>query len=145
MSLPITQTSTVILHINMKLTDDSVADSTRVNHKPAKLVLGSGDVTPAFEYQLIGLKTGDKKNFTLPPQDAFGYPNPANFHKMPRSRFDAKIKMEAGNIIEFEQLNGQPLLGIIREFNDDDVTLDFNHPLCGQTVVFEVEIIEVLD
>lgn len=141
----ITPNSTVILHINMKLTDDSVADSTRVNHKPAKIVLGSGAVTPAFEYELIGLKTGDKKSFTLAPQDAFGYPNPANIHKMPRQRFDDKIKMEKNTIIEFEQLNGHPLLGIVRDFNDEEVTLDFNHPLCGQSVVFEVEILEIAE
>ncbi|MBY0544121.1 MAG: FKBP-type peptidyl-prolyl cis-trans isomerase [Gammaproteobacteria bacterium] len=143
MSQEITPHATVILHINMKLVDDSIADSTRVNHKPAKIILGQGDVTPAFEQALMGLRAGDKKSFTLPPIDAFGYPNPANFHTMPRSRFDEKIKLVEGNIIEFEQLNGHPLLGIIREMNNDEVKLDFNHPLCGQTVIFDVEIIEV--
>lgn len=136
--------STVILHINMKLTDDSVADSTRMNHKPAKIVLGSGDVTPAFEYELIGMQVGEKKKFTLPPQDAFGFPNPANFHKMPLSRFEKNIKLELGSIIEFDQLNGQPLLGIIREIQDHEVLLDFNHPLCGQNVVFEVEVMQIM-
>ncbi|NNM60393.1 MAG: FKBP-type peptidyl-prolyl cis-trans isomerase [Legionellales bacterium] len=143
-SLLILPNSIVILHINMKLADDSVADSTRTGHQPAKIVLGSGDVTPAFEYELIGMHVGDKKKFTLPPQDAFGFPNPANFHTMPLSRFDKNIKMEIGSIIEFDQLSGQPLLGIVREIKDDGVLLDFNHPLCGQSVTFEVEIIQVI-
>ncbi len=136
--------STVILHINMKLTDGSVADSTRVNGLPAKITLGSGEVTPAFEYELIGMKVGDKKTFTLPPQDAFGFPNPANIHTIARERFPDTFKMEKDTIIEFEQLTGQSVLGVIRDFNDDDVTVDFNHPLCGQTVVFEVEIIDLM-
>jgi FKBP-type peptidyl-prolyl cis-trans isomerase SlpA len=140
----ITANSEVILHINMKLTDDSVADSTRVNDKPAKIRLGVGDVTPAFEYELMGLQIGGKKSFTLAPQDAFGYPNPANMHTMPRSRFNSAIKIEKGNIVEFEQLTGQNLLGVIRDFNDDDVSIDFNHPLCGQTVIFEVEILDIV-
>lgn len=140
----ITANSAVILHINMKLTDGSVADSTRVNDRAAKIRLGAGDVTPAFEYELMGLQTGAKKSFTLAPQDAFGYPNPANFHTVPRSRFNSNIKIEKGNIIEFEQLTGQSLLGVIREFTDDEVSIDFNHPLCGQTVIFEVEIIEII-
>lgn len=141
----ITPNSTVILHINMKLTDGSVADSTRVNHKPAKIIMGGGDLSPAFENELLGLKTQDKKTFTLEPKDAFGYPNPANIHRMPRSRFDAHIKIEKNTIVEFEQLTGQALLGVIRDFDDDQVMLDFNHPLCGQTVIFEVEIIDVLN
>jgi FKBP-type peptidyl-prolyl cis-trans isomerase SlpA len=141
--LAISPSSTVILHINMKLTDGSVADSTRVSHLPAKIVMGSGDVTVSFEQALLGLTVGDKRSFPLPPEQAFGWPNPANIHRFPRSRFHQNIHLEKDQIIECEQLNGIPLLGIIRDWNEDEVTLDFNHPLCGQTVIFEVEILEV--
>lgn len=143
MAHSITADSVVILHINMKLTDGSVADSTRVNHKPAKITMGGGDLSPAFEAELLGLQVNDKKSFTLGPEDAFGYPNPANIHNLPRSRFDSSIKLENNSIIEFEQLNGQPLMGMVREFDDEHVTIDFNHPLCGQQVIFEIEVLEI--
>lgn len=133
----------VILHIDIKLSDGSVADSTRVNRQPAMIRMGQGDVSPEFEQQLLTLQQGDKKTFTLAPEFAYGQPNPANIHKFPRNHFDETIKLEKGTIIEFEHLNGEKMPAIIRNFNDDEVTVDFNHPLCGQTLEFTVEIVEV--
>lgn len=135
--------SNVILHIDIKLTDGSVADSTRVNRQPAMIRMGRGDVTPQFELQLINMERGEKKSFTLNPEDAFGQPNPANIHTFPRTNFDAAIKLENGAIIEFEHLNGEKMPAIVRNFNDDEVTVDFNHPLCGQTLEFTVEVLEI--
>lgn len=135
--------SIVILHINMKLSDGSIADSTRASHKPALLHLGQGEVTQAFEMALQGMVAGDKKKFTLPPEDAFGWANPANFHRLPRSRFPQTMVLELDQIIECEQLTGPPLLGVVRELAEETVLLDFNHPLAGQAITFEVEIIEV--
>lgn len=139
----IQKSSNVILHIDIKLADGSVADSTRVNRQPAMIRLGQGDVSTEFEQQLLTLYKGDKKTFTLAPESAYGHPNPANIHKFPRSHFDETIKLENGLIIEFEHLNGEKMPAIIRDFNDNDVTVDFNHPLCGQTLQFSVEILEV--
>ncbi len=133
----------VILHFDLKLEDGSAADSTRVNNKPAKMVIGDGSLTPNFEACLMGLTKGDKKAFTLAPEDAFGMPNPNNVHYMDRSRFDADLKIEEGMILAFTQPGGAEVPGIIRSVAGDSVTVDFNHPLAGQTVIFDVEIIDV--
>lgn len=135
--------SEVILHFDLKLEDGSAADSTRVHNKPAKLTIGDGSLTPTFEACLLGLKTGDKKSFTLPPEDAFGQSNPDNIHHIERSKFDAATPAEEGMIITFTQPNGGEIPGIIREVIGDSVTVDFNHPLAGVTVVFDVEILDV--
>ncbi|XOV78885.1 MAG: FKBP-type peptidyl-prolyl cis-trans isomerase [Aestuariibacter sp.] len=135
--------SRVVLHFNLKLEDGTAADSTRVHNKPAKLVMGDGSLTPNFESCLRGLKVGDEKSFTLPPDDAFGMPNPDNIHHVDRSKFDADTPAEPGMIIGFTQPGGVELPGIVREVVGDSVTIDFNHPLAGQTVIFEVEILEV--
>lgn len=135
--------SVVILHFDLKLEDGSAADSTRVNNKPAIMRLGDGSLTPNFESCLLGLKAGDKKDFTLPPDDAFGMPNPDNIHHMDRTRFGIDTVPEVGAIIGFAQPNGGEVPGIIREVAGDSVTVDFNHPLAGETVVFSVEILEV--
>ena len=83
----IKQGSEVVLHFDLKLADGSAADSTRVNNKPAKLVIGDGSLTLNFEDCLLGLQTGDKKSFTLEANDAFGMPNPDNLHHLERSKF----------------------------------------------------------
>lgn len=138
------QNCEVILHFDLKLEDGSAADSTRVNNRPAKLVIGDGSLTPNFEACLFGLAKGDKKAFTLPAEEAFGKPDPANIHYMDRSRFSSDLAIEEGMILAFSQPDGTEVPGIIRSVAGDSVTVDFNHPLAGQTVIFDVEIINVL-
>ena len=142
-SLVIGNDSEVILHFDLKLEDGSAADSTRVNNKPAKMVMGDGSLTPNFEACLLGLKKGDKKAFTLEANDAFGEPNPNNMHYMDRSRFGSDLSIEEGMILAFAQPYGSEIPGIIRSVAGDSVTVDFNQPLAGQTVVFDVEIVDV--
>lgn len=135
--------SEVVLHFDLKLEDGSAADSTRVHNKPAKLVIGDGNLTPNFESCLLGLKVGDKKSFTLPADDAFGMPNPDNIYHLDRTKFGNDTPAEVGAIIAFTQPDGTELPGIIREVEGHSVTVDFNHPLSGQTVIFDVEILAV--
>lgn len=139
----ITGESEVLMHFDLKLEDGSAADSTRVNNKPAKLVMGDGSLTDNFERCLLGLKEGDKKSFTLAPEDAFGMPNPDNIYHLERSRFELEEGVQEGMIIGFSQPDGSELPGIIRSVAGDSVTVDFNHPLAGQTVIFDVEILAV--
>lgn len=139
----ITDNSEVILHFDLKLSDGSAADSTRVNNKPAKMVMGDGSLTKNFEDCLRGLKVGDKKAFTLEAVDAFGMPNPDNIYHVDRSKFDASHAIEEGMIMAFAQPDGSELPGVIRSIAGQSVTVDFNHPLAGQTVIFDVEIISV--
>lgn len=139
----ITHDSDILAHITIKLADDSVADSTKVNREPQRIRLTAEDVSAAFANALVGHRMGETVTFTLAPEDAFGHPNPANFQHLPRSRFDAAIKLEPGAIIEFSQMQGSSLPGIIRQVNDDTVQVDFNHPLCGQTLTFEVDILAI--
>jgi len=144
-NLSIVENSEVILHFDLKLEDGSAADSTRVNNKPAKMVMGDGSLTPNFEKCLLGLNKGEKASFTLPANDAFGMPNPDNIYHVDRSKFDASMELKEGMIMGFAQPDGSELPGIIRAVEGLSVTVDFNHPLAGQTVIFDVEIIDVIN
>ncbi|CUS47182.1 MAG: FKBP-type peptidyl-prolyl cis-trans isomerase SlpA [Idiomarinaceae bacterium HL-53] len=135
--------SKVVLHFDLKLEDGSAADSTRVNGKPARLTMGDGNLTPNFEACLLGLKPGDKGEFTLPPEDAFGQPNPQNIYHVELSRFSSETPPEIGAIIGFTQPDGREVPGIIRNIDGHIVTVDFNHPLAGHKVTFAVEILSV--
>lgn len=143
MTQVIDQNSEVLMHFDLKLSDGSAADSTRVNNKPAKLQMGDGSLTANFEACLLGLTAGEKKAFTLEADEAFGMPNPDNIHHMDKTRFAADTPIEVGTIIAFSQPDGSEIPGIIREVEGDSVTVDFNHPLAGQRVIFDVEIISV--
>lgn len=137
--------STVIFHFDIKLADGSAAESTRVHNKPAKSQMGDGSLSPAFEAQLMGLTAGDSKTFTLAPQDAFGMPNPDNIYYVDRSRFSLEAPAQVGMIIGFAMPDGSELPGLVRDVVGDSVTIDFNHPLAGQTLTFNVEIVQVIN
>jgi FKBP-type peptidyl-prolyl cis-trans isomerase SlpA len=134
--------SEVVFHFTIKLSDDSVADSTKVSNKPAKLTIGDGNLTKGFEDCLLGLDEGAEASFTLPPEQAFGQPNPDNIYYVDRTKF-TDVEPEVGAIIGFAQPDGNELPGLVREVAGQSVTIDFNHPLAGQTLTFDVEIISV--
>ena len=142
-NLKIGENSEVVFLFSIKLEDGSAADSTKVHNRPAKLVMGDGSLTANFEKCLLGLSAGDEKSFKLAPEDAVGMPNPDNIYYVDRSKFGSDTPAEVGAIIAFTQPDGTDLPGLIREVAGDSVTVDFNHPLAGQHVEFEVEILEV--
>lgn len=136
--------SEVMMHFSIRLADGSAVDSSKVDDKPAKFVMGDGSLTPNFEKCLLNLTEGQSETFTLAPEDAFGLPNPDNIHHIELNKFSSEVPAEVGTIISFTQPDGSELPGIIREVVADSVTVDFNHPLAGQTLTFEVDVLEVL-
>ncbi len=139
----INEKSQVLMHMLLKLEDGSVADSTREVGQPAKVFLGNGSLSQKFESSLYGLKAGDTHSFTLDPQDSFGESNPDNIQHMDLSQFGAEIPVEVGTIVAFTDMEGKEIPGMIAEIAGDSVTVDFNHPLAGKRVTFEVEILSV--
>lgn len=135
--------SSILVHITMKLSDGSAADSTKVNNKPAKIIMGDNSISPAFEAQLMGMEVGNSKEFTLEAVDAFGESNPDNIHYMDIDKFSAEVPAKVGNIITFSQPGGE-LPGMIKEVNGNSVTVDFNHPLAGQPVTFVIDVVDIL-
>ncbi|HHY0479478.1 FKBP-type peptidyl-prolyl cis-trans isomerase [Vibrio parahaemolyticus] len=139
----ITNDSIVTLHFTIKMKDGSVADSTHNMGKPAKFVMGDGSLSENFEQCLVGLQSGENKAIELKAQDAFGMPNPDHIHYMDRTKFVGEAEVEVGTIMAFSGPDGMEIPGIITEIAGDSVTVDFNHPLAGQDVTFEVEILSV--
>lgn len=135
--------STVVMHFTITLDDGSVADSTKANDLPGEVVLGDGTLTEGFEKNLHGLKVGDEKTFTVEAEDAFGEPQKENIYEVERERIPKEYEIEVGHILEFALPNEQKLPGMIREIHDDYVVVDFNHPLAGQRLTFQVEILEI--
>ncbi len=139
----INQDSAVTLHFTIKMQDGSVADSTHNMGKPAKFVMGDCSLSENFEQCLLGLQVGEQKAIELKAADAFGMPNPDHIHHMDRTKFGGEAEVEVGTIMAFSGPDGMEIPGIITEIAGDSVTVDFNHPLAGQDVTFEVEILSV--
>jgi FKBP-type peptidyl-prolyl cis-trans isomerase SlpA len=117
--------------------------------KPATLSLGNGQLAPAMEARLIGLAEGARRTFALAPGEAFGPRNPDMLQRVARKLLeemgDADGEYAIGDVVRFPTPDGQgAFAGVVREIGDDWLLFDFNHPLAGQAVSFEVQLIGVL-
>ena len=139
----IVKNSRVLADITIKLKDGSIADSTKTSGKPSWLVLGDGSFSTAFEEYLIDKTVGDNLVFELEAADAFGLSNPDQIHFMDISQFPQDIELKEGSIIAFDQPDGGQVPGVIRSVEGGSVKVDFNHPLAGETIIFEIEIKQV--
>jgi len=140
---PIEVASRVTLHLSLTLEDGTVAESTS-GEEPLTFTMGDGTLVHGLELALYGLVPGDVQRLELYPEQAFGLRDPANIHTMSRSDFDTGIELEEGVIVGFETPEGEELAGAILAIDEDTVNVDFNHPMAGHTIIFDVEIIEVV-
>jgi FKBP-type peptidyl-prolyl cis-trans isomerase SlpA len=119
------------------------------NDKPATLSLGTGELAPAMEARLLGLPEGAHQSFELAPGEAFGERNPELLQRVKRALLDElgdpDERYSVGDVVQFPTPNGQgAYAGVVREVDGDVLVFDFNHPLAGRPVTFEVQLIGVL-
>ncbi len=134
--------SRVKIHFTLRLEDGTEALST-LNEEPLECVLGDGTLREGMEMALYGLREGDEQTITLTPEQGWGAHDPALIHHLPRSDFPAGLELQPGQIIAFESSGGEELPGAILALDDQQVEVDFNHPLAGRNVVFWVRVLEV--
>lgn len=133
----------LLVHFTLTLADGSVAESTRANGKPALFRLGDNSLSPAIENELRCLQVGEKHKFTLSADQAYGPRNPDLVQYYASRDFRETGNPEVGAILLFTAMDGSEMPGIIREVSGDSVTVDFNHPLAGQAITFDLEVLEI--
>ncbi|WP_432471162.1 FKBP-type peptidyl-prolyl cis-trans isomerase [Amphritea sp. HPY] len=131
----------VTLHFAIKLEDGSLIDS-NFDAEPATFVVGDGQLLEGFERTLLGMSAGDEAIVDISPEQGFGMTNPNNIQRLPRAQFK-DMQLEPGLVISFADAGNGELPGVISDFDDKMVSVDFNHPLAGKHLKFEVKIIEV--
>lgn len=136
----ITPNSQVTLYFELSLEDGQVVDS-NFEHEPACFVFGDGNLLPAFESVLVGMSVGQEDSFSMSPEKSFGARNENNLQSMPRSQF--AMDLELGMVVSFADASKNELPGVIAEINENDVMVDFNHPLAGRTLTYRVQIVAV--
>lgn len=134
--------SVVELHFALKLEDGSVVDST-FEKQPAKFTMGDGNLLPGFEQALLGLPEGVRQELLIKPEQGFGIPNPNNVQKIKKEQFAQDMELTEGLMVSFADANKAELPGVIKTFDEQWVWVDFNHPLAGKTLTFDVQIIAV--
>lgn len=140
----IERNSRVTLFYRLGLPDGQILED-NFDEEPMTVTLGRSEMAEGLELALIGLQAGDEQTIDIGPDLAFGFIDEDLFRSMPRIDFDPDIDLEPGLIIEFANEDGDTLPGTIMDINDDEVRVDLNHPLAGQTVRYSVEILEVED
>ncbi|MDR2306284.1 MAG: FKBP-type peptidyl-prolyl cis-trans isomerase [Paucimonas sp.] len=135
------QNTEVTLHFALHLENGDTVDST-FDKAPAVFKVGDGNLLPGFENALFGFKAGDQRKLSIAPENAFGQHNPQNVQVMPRSQFDG-MELSEGLLVIFNDAANTELPGVVKAFDDNQVTIDFNHPLAGKTLSFEVQILDV--
>ena len=137
------------LTLHYRLRDgDGVAFIDTFATPPATLSLGSGELAPAMEARLLGLAEGSEESFALAAGEAFGQRDPALVHRVSRAALDADGDADGdyrvGDVVRFPAPGGQTIAGVVRAVEGDALVFDFNHPLAGRAVTFDVKLVGVL-
>lgn len=133
--------SKVCLYFCIRLEDGMLAES-NFGEEPLTFTMGDETLVKGLEYALLGLRVGDKQSIRIPPQEGFGFPEENKKQILRRNRFPSQMELKEGFIVAFETGEEQ-IPGTILAINGDDIHIDFNHPLSGHEISFEVEIISV--
>ncbi|MES1222687.1 MAG: peptidylprolyl isomerase [Bacteroidota bacterium] len=132
----------VKVHYHGKLTNGETFDSSE-GREPLEFEVGKGMVIKGFEDGVTGMLVGEKKTLNIPYHEAYGPRNPDMLIEMPKDRFPKDMEIVAGIPLMMSDGSGQNFQVIVAEIKEEAVILDANHPLAGQDLVFDIELVEV--
>lgn len=135
----------VELHYKGSFLDGTSFDSSYDRGQSIEVTVGGGQLIAGFEGALIGMTAGQTKTISLTPDEAYGPTNPDAFNTVSRDQFPPDYSFAEGAPVQGATEDGRPIFATISSFNDDDVTLDLNHPLAGKDLNFEIELVTVAE
>jgi len=135
-----------VVAIEYKLIDAETKQEldSNIGQEALEFITGTQTVIPGLEVELLKLNKGDKSDITVQPADGYGEVNEEAIQTLPKEQF-AGVELEEGMTLYGTSEDGQTVQVTVKSFNDDEVTIDYNHPLAGRTLLFSVEIIDVRD
>jgi len=134
----------VKVHYHGKLTSGETFDKSE-GREPLEFEVGSGSVIVGFDEGVTGMAVGEKKTITIPADEAYGPINPDMLIEMPKDRFPQDMEVEIGMPIGMSDPEGQQFQVIVKEIKEEIVILDANHPLAGQDLVFDFEVVDIVN
>jgi FKBP-type peptidyl-prolyl cis-trans isomerase SlyD len=142
MSDPISANHVVGIHYTLRDDKKEVLDSSE-GQDPLLYLHGHSQIVPGLENALAGKKVGDKLSVSITPADGYGEYDPKLTSVVERNQFPNQAQLEVGALFEFSNAKGHPVVVRVAELKGDSVTVDANHPLAGQNLHFEVEIVSL--
>ena len=139
--MQINENSRITLHFSIKLDDGTVID-TNFEKPAASFVFGDGSMLPGFESKLVGLGVGQAGSFTIAAADAFGTWDDTKQMDFKKDQFK-DYDLNPGLVISFGDAAATERPGVVKEVSDENVVIDFNHPLAGRDLQFDVSIVDV--
>ncbi len=139
-NVPIGPGVKVTLRFKLSLREGELIDET--GEQAATFIVGDGNLLPGFERAMFGLRAGARESFEIPAEAGFGEVNEENIHMMKKRDFSSEMELEEGLVVSFADQDGQERPGVVKRILDEIVEVDFNHPLAGQALIFEVDILE---
>lgn len=133
---------TVLVHYTGTLSDGTEFDSSR-GRAPLEAALGESMLIPGFENALFGMKPGETKDVTIPPDQAYGERIEDLVITLPRDDVSSRNAPEPGMLVALTMDNGEELEAVITDVTDDSIVLDANHPLAGESLSFSLELVEI--
>lgn len=133
----------VTLHFAVCLANGQVLDTTREREQPVSFTVGDGNLLEGFEKAIFGLKAGDKRSIFIEAKNGFGEWQEGNVQTFDRNLFADQLSV--GLVVSFADKSKAELAGVVKELNESQVVVDFNHPLASRDLLFEVDIISVRD
>ena len=140
-SVPIGPGTRVTLTFALSMESGDLIDDT--GETPASFTVGDGNLLPGFESAIFGMKQGESRRVLLTPDQAFGEPNPNNVHMLRRADFASDMTLEPGLVVSFTNPDQADIPGVVNRVFEETIEIDFNHPLAGKKLWFEVDILEV--
>lgn len=116
---------------------------TSSGRQPLEVQMGEGQLIKGFENALLGMALNEKKVFTLEPEDAYGVRNDDNVHSFARNEVPAEMNPEEGQTVVLTSPDGQQIPAQITNVTEEQVTVDLNHPLAGEALTFDIEIVGI--
>ncbi len=133
---------TVKVHYHGRLTDGTTFDSSE-GREPLEFEVGSGMVIKGFDDGVMGMETGDKKTLEIPADEAYGDKSDEMLVEFSKEQFPEDMEPEVGMRLNMTNATGEVIPVVITEVKEESVVLDANHPLAGEALVFDIELIEI--
>lgn len=134
---------TVRIHYTGKLDDGTEFDSS-AGREPLEFAVGSGQVIPGFDSAVEGMTVGDSKSVSIEPGEAYGERHEQLVQDVPKSALPDEIDAQVGMQLQGQSPEGQVTRFVITAVDDETITLDANHPLAGQRLNFDIELVEIV-
>jgi len=142
--MPVASGNTIKIHYHGRLSDGTVFDSSN-GRSPLEFKVGAGSVIKGFDDGVKGMSVGDKKTIEIPFPEAYGPEDPSMIIEFPKRQLPEDLHPEIGMQLNMNNASGEQFPVVVTEVNEDSIILNANHPLAGKDLIFDLELMEIVD